>query len=203
MFKLILATGNAHKVDELYAILEPLLPGLDRSEIATLRDFTVTDPVEDEVTFPGNALLKARALAAETGLPCIADDSGISVDVLGGAPGIFSARWSGKHGDDKGNLDLLLAQLADIKEQHRGAKFVCAAALVDPASNYETVEIGEMLGSLTYAPRGENGFGYDPIFVPTGYEQTTAEMPAAEKNRISHRAKAFTALAPKIVEILS
>lgn len=202
-FKLVLATGNPHKVDELYSILEPLLPSLSRSEIATLRDFTVDDPVEDEVSFAGNALLKARALAAATGLPCVADDSGIAVDVLGGAPGIFSARWSGNHGDDKANLELLLAQLADIKPEHRGAAFVCAAALVDPVSGLETVCLGEMRGSLTYAPRGTNGFGYDPIFLPVGYQQTSAELTPTEKNAISHRAKAFTALAPHLIQLLS
>lgn len=202
-FRLILATGNAHKVDELFAILGPLLPNLARAEIATLRDFTIADPVEDEVTFAGNALLKARALAQATGLPCVADDSGISVDVLGGAPGIFSARWAGRHGDDQANLQLLLAQLADIKPEHRGAAFVCAAALVDPVSGFETVEIGQMRGALTYAPRGENGFGYDPIFVPSGYSQTTAELDPAAKNAISHRGKAFTSLAPHLIKLLS
>lgn len=203
MYKLVLATGNAHKVDELYAILQPLLPGLEREEIATLRDFSVSDPVEDEVTFTGNALLKARTLATQTGLPTIADDSGLSVEVLGGAPGIFSARWCGRHGDDKANYSLLLAQLSDIAKPHRSAKFVCAAALVVPDSGLETVEVGELPGVLATAARGENGFGYDPIFIPRGYVQSLAELSAAEKNRISHRARAFTALAPQIVAALS
>ncbi|MCS4483898.1 RdgB/HAM1 family non-canonical purine NTP pyrophosphatase [Gleimia sp. 6138-11-ORH1] len=202
-FRLILATGNAHKVDELFAILSPLLPQLAREEIATLSDFRVTPPVEDEVTFAGNALLKARALAAQTGLPCVADDSGLAVEVLGGAPGIFSARWAGKHGDDQANLDLLLAQLADVKPAHRQAAFVCAAALVDPVSGLEAVEVGKLNGVLTDKPRGENGFGYDPIFVPHGFSQTTAELDPQVKNSISHRAVAFTALAPQLLKVLA
>jgi XTP/dITP diphosphohydrolase len=215
-FRLVLATGNRHKVSELFAILEPLLPGLTVDQIATTRDFDVPEPVEDAPSFEGNALIKARALAEATGLPVIADDSGLAVDILGGAPGIFSARWCGHHGDDKANLTLLLNQLADVPAQYRGAKFVCAAALVVPQDagaqdtdtsdtspgEGETVEVGEMLGRLITEPRGDGGFGYDPIFVADGYEVTNAELSAAEKNQISHRGKAFRALAPAIVKAL-
>ncbi|MDO5050087.1 MAG: non-canonical purine NTP pyrophosphatase [Actinomycetaceae bacterium] len=224
-FKLALATGNQHKVAELFAILQPLLPELSVDQIGTTRDFDVAEPVEDAPSFEGNALIKARALAEATGLPVIADDSGLAVDILGGAPGIFSARWSGRHGDDRANLELLLNQLADVPAQYRGAKFVCAAALVDPRggrpgleseqadlsvladsgaqlSSNEVVEVGEMRGTLITEPRGSGGFGYDPIFVANGYEVTTAELSAEEKNRISHRGKAFRALAPAIVRAL-
>lgn len=205
-FRLALATGNKHKVRELFAILEPLLPGLTVDQIGTTHDFDVAEPVEDAPSFEGNALIKARALADATGLPVIADDSGLAVDILGGAPGIFSARWSGHHGDDEANLTLLLNQLADVPTQYRGAKFVCAAAMVTPGdgavSAREIVEVGEMPGRLIIEPRGDGGFGYDPIFVPDGYEVTSAELSPEEKNRISHRGKAFRALAPSIVEAL-
>ncbi len=133
-------------------------------------------------------------MASRTGLPAIADDSGLCVDVLGGAPGIFSARWSGKHGDDAANLELLLAQLADIADEHRQAHFACAAALALPDGT-EVVREGRIDGTLLHAPRGANGFGYDPVFLPDGYERTTAEMPAEEKNPISHRTRAFQASA--------
>jgi len=153
------------------------------------------------VTFAENALIKARALAAFTGLPAVADDSGLAVDVLGGSPGIFSARWAGRHGDDAANLELLVAQVADVPERHRGARFVCAAALVTP-DGHEVVETGTLEGTLAFAPRGERGFGYDPILVPTGDTRTCAELTADEKNAISHRGQAFRALAPAIVAAL-
>lgn len=200
-FKLVLATGNRHKVDELLAILTPLMPALTADQIATTRNFDVPEPIEDATSFEGNALIKARALAAATGLPTVADDSGLAVDILGGAPGIFSARWAGHHGDDAGNLNLLLGQLHDVHAEHRGAQFVCAAALVTPDGS-ETVEVGVMRGTLLDEPRGHNGFGYDPIFVPEGMSQTNAQLAPEQKNKISHRAKAFTALAPRIVEAL-
>ncbi len=146
------------------------------------------------MTFAENALLKAQAVAVATGLPAVADDSGLCVDVLGGAPGVFSARWCGRHGDDAANLELLLAQLPDVAPEHRGADFVCAAALALPGGA-ERVAQGRLDGTLTSAPRGSNGFGYDPIFVPDGEGRTTAELSAAEKNAISHRGRAFRALA--------
>jgi len=199
--RLVLATHNAHKVRELRDILRPLLPGLHASDVVGAGDVGTEPPVEDGVTFAENALIKARALAAATGLPAVADDSGLCVDVLGGAPGVFSARWSGRHGDDVANLELLLAQLAEVPPPHRGAHFACAAALVTP-SGTEIVEEGTMPGMLLTAPRGDGGFGYDPILQPAGENRSAAELTAEEKNAISHRGKAFRALAPHIVAAL-
>ncbi len=199
--RLVLATHNRHKLGELRAILHPALPGLDLDAVVTAGDLGVADPVEDGTTFAENALIKARAVALTTGLPAVADDSGLSVDVLGGAPGIFSARWSGRHGDDAANLDLLLAQLSDVPAPHRGARFVCAAALVTPAG-VEIVEHGALEGTLATAPRGSNGFGYDPVLVPLGDTRTCAELAPDEKNAISHRGKAFRALVPAVVRAL-
>jgi XTP/dITP diphosphohydrolase len=199
--RLVLATHNAHKVRELGEILAPLVPGLAAGAVRGAADLGAPEPVEDGVTFAENALIKARALAAATGLPAVADDSGLCVDVLGGAPGVFSARWAGRHGDDRANLELLLAQLADVPEQHRGAHFACAAALVTP-SGLEIVEEGTMPGTLLTAPRGDGGFGYDPILRPVGEDRSAAELSPAEKNAISHRGKAFAALAPHIVGAL-
>jgi len=189
---LVLATRNRKKVAELAAILADA--GL-AEELLDLDDIDVPDTRETGVTFAQNALLKARDVVARTGLPAIADDSGLIVDVLGAAPGVFSARWSGRHGDDAGNLELLLAQLADVPAEHRAARFVCAAVAVWPDGR-EAVEMGELEGVLTYAPRGTNGFGYDPIFevsTPSG-PRTTAELSAPEKHAISHRGRAFRAL---------
>lgn len=199
--RLVLATHNAHKVGELRAILAPRLPDLDPAAVLGARDVHAPEPVEDGVTFEENALIKARALAAATGLPAVADDSGLGVDVLGGAPGIFSARWAGRHGDDAANLDLLLAQLADIAPAHRRARFVCAAALVTPDGT-EHVEVGTLEGTLAAAPRGANGFGYDPVLVPLGGTRTCAELAPEEKNAISHRGQAFRALVPYLVAAL-
>ena len=199
--RLVLATHNRHKLGELRAILHPALPGLDLEAVVTAGDLGVSDPREDGVTFEENALIKARAVARATGLPAVADDSGLAVDVLGGAPGIFSARWAGRHGDDKANLDLLLAQLADIAEPHRGARFVCAAALVTP-DGLEVVEHGALVGTLAAAPRGRNGFGYDPVLVPLGDTRTCAELAPDEKNAISHRGQAFRALVPAVTRAL-
>ena len=202
--RLVLATHNEHKVGELRAILlaDGMLPGLSPDAIVGASAFTDVEPVEDGVTFEANALIKARALVAASGLPCVADDSGLAVDVLGGAPGIFSARWAGRHGDDQANLDLLLAQLADIAEEHRGARFVCAAALVTPDGR-EFVTTGALTGTLLTAPRGAGGFGYDPILRPDGDTRSCAELTAAEKNAISHRGQAFRALAPTIAAVLA
>lgn len=192
--KLVLATRNPHKVAELHAILLPLLPG---AQILGAEAFDVPEPVEDEVTFAGNALIKARQLAEATGLLALADDSGVCVDAMGGAPGVFSARWCGRHGDDAANLELLLAQMADVPERHRGASFVCAAAMAAPDGREEVAE-GIMRGSLLFAPRGENGFGYDPIFRPEGLSVSSAELTPERKEAISHRGKAFRALAARI-----
>ncbi|MBO3095938.1 RdgB/HAM1 family non-canonical purine NTP pyrophosphatase [Cellulomonas dongxiuzhuiae] len=199
--RLLLATHNAHKVAELRAILAPALPDLDPAAVLGAGDVHAPEPVEDGVTFAENALIKARALAAATGLPAVADDSGLSVDVLGGAPGIFSARWAGRHGDDAANLALLLAQLSDVPPAHRRARFVCAAALVTPDGT-EHIEIGTLEGTLAAAPRGEHGFGYDPVLVPLGDTRTCAELTPAEKNAISHRGQAFRALVPHLVAAL-
>ncbi|WP_115727698.1 RdgB/HAM1 family non-canonical purine NTP pyrophosphatase [Actinomyces culturomici] len=199
--RLVFATGNAHKIAELEAILAPAWEGYEVGAVARMSDFNALEPVEDGASFEENSLIKARSLVALTGLPAIADDSGICVDVMGGAPGIFSARWSGRHGDDAANLDLLLAQLADVPDRHRGAAFVSAAAFVLPDGR-EFVERGEVHGRLIHERRGSGGFGYDPIFVPDGFEVTTAQMSAEEKNAISHRGIAFRALAPRIVEAL-
>ncbi|MFC0265929.1 non-canonical purine NTP pyrophosphatase [Alloscardovia macacae] len=182
-------------------------------EFVTSGELGLPDPVEDGTTFEQNALLKARDAARRTGLPAIADDSGLIVDVLGMAPGILSARWSGRHGDDAANNALLLAQLADIPDAARGARFRCAAALVVPAAlagtdaDVEAVEVRDMEGRLLREPRGTNGFGYDPLFVPNDQpdgasELTSAELTAEQKNAISHRGKALRALAARFSEIL-
>jgi XTP/dITP diphosphohydrolase len=197
---LVLATRNAHKVGELNAILTAA--GLDDFDLVGADAFPeVPDVVESGVTFAENALLKAHALAKATGLPAVADDSGLCVDVLGGAPGIFSARWAGKHGDDRANLELLLAQLSDIQPPHRGAHFACAAALALPDGTERVVE-GRLRGVLRHAPVGTNGFGYDPILQPEGETRTCAELTPEEKNAISHRGKAFRALVPVVRELL-
>lgn len=197
--RLILATRNAHKVTELRSILTDAQVA---SELVGADAYPqVPDVRETGVTFSENALLKAHALAEATGLPAVADDSGLSVDVLGGAPGIFSARWAGRHGDDRANLELLLAQLADIEDRHRGAHFVCAAALALPDGTERVVE-GRLSGTLRHEPAGSGGFGYDPILQPEGSTRTCAELSAEEKNAISHRGQAFRALAPVVRELL-
>jgi len=213
--RIVLATRNPHKVAELRRILAAAgfageLVGLDAFPDAP-------DVPETGRTFADNALLKARAIAAYTGLAAVADDSGLTVDALHGMPGVLSARWSGKHGDDVANLELVLGQLTDVEQ--RGAAFVCAAALVagaqpvagpppvagaQPVAGTQPCEwtvTGVLSGSLTRAPRGSNGFGYDPIFVPAGLTTTTAELSAEEKDAISHRGRAFRALAPLIAHL--
>ncbi|MEU3194389.1 RdgB/HAM1 family non-canonical purine NTP pyrophosphatase [Streptomyces sp. NPDC006992] len=197
--RLILATRNAHKVVELKAILAAA--GLELDLVGADAYPEVPDVKETGVTFAENALLKAHALARATGLPAVADDSGLCVDVLGGAPGIFSARWAGRHGDDGANLDLLLAQLADIDTAHRAAHFECAAALALPDGT-ERVVSGRLRGTLRHAPAGAGGFGYDPILQPEGESRTCAELDPEEKNAISHRGEAFRALAPAVRELL-
>ena len=198
--RLILATRNQHKVAELRAILGDA--GLDVDLVGADAYPEIPDVPETGVTFAENALLKAHALARATGLPAVADDSGLCVDVLNGAPGIFSARWSGKHGDDRANLDLLLAQLSDIAEPHRGAHFFCAAALALPDGTERVVE-GRLLGTLRTAPAGDGGFGYDPILQPLGETRTCAELTADEKYAISHRGQAFRALVPVVKDLLA
>jgi len=197
--QLVLATANPHKLVELTRILQA---GRVEVKLASLADFPgAPDVPENGATFAENALLKARAVAEFTGLPAVADDSGLSVDALNGMPGVLSARWSGRHGDDEANLRLVLAQLADVPEGRRGAQFVCAAALVLPDGR-ERVSEGVVRGALIREPRGQNGFGYDPIFVPESATITTAEMDSAAKDRISHRGKALRGLAPVIAALL-
>ena len=197
--RIVLATHNLHKVAELRRIL--VEAGLE-VEVLDMSAFPeVAEVPETGVTFAANALLKAHAVARATGLAAVADDSGLCVDVLGGAPGVFSALWSGRHGDDGANLELLLAQLSDVGDEHRGAHFACAAALALPDGTERVVE-GQMRGRLNRKPLGENGFGYDPIFVPDGGTRTSAEMAPAEKDAISHRGEAFRALVASVRELV-
>lgn len=196
---LVLATRNAGKVVELRRILSEAGLRIDLVGMDAYPE--VPDVVESGTTFQANALLKARAVAEATGLPAVADDSGLAVDVMGGAPGIFSARWSGRHGDDEANTALLLAQLSDVPDEHRSASFVCVAALARKDGEQRWVA-GRMPGAVIRTPRGTGGFGYDPIFVPSGQDRTSAELSAAEKDAISHRGQAFQALVPLIRELL-
>ena len=211
---LVLATRNLGKLAELRAILAPLAPGLDPRSIVSAASLGAPEPVEDGLSFTANAEIKARALVRATGLPAVADDSGLCVDVLGGAPGIFSARWCGRHGDDAANLRLLLDQISDVADPHRTARFTCAAVLAAPGRGPDgrlTVTRIErsMEGRLLGEPRGEGGFGYDPIFVPVqedapgGAGRTTAQMSPEEKNAISHRGQALRALAPVLAALLA
>ncbi|WAP52831.1 RdgB/HAM1 family non-canonical purine NTP pyrophosphatase [Arthrobacter sp. ATA002] len=201
--RLVLATRNQGKLRELRELLRGRIEGLDvDTQVIDAAAAGVPDVPETGVTFEANSLLKARAVADATGLAAIADDSGLAVDVLGGAPGIFSARWSGRHGDDAANLDLLLAQLADIAPEHRGAGFVCAAVLALPGGA-AVVERAELRGTLLTAPRGAGGFGYDPILLPDGFDRSCAELAPEEKNAISHRGQAFRALLPAIADALA
>ncbi len=185
--RILLATRNVKKLRELQRILSAhALVGLD--------DVPAYPEVpETGLTFAENALIKAREGVARTGLPTVADDSGLAVDALSGMPGVFSARWSGRHGDDRANLELVLAQIADVADDLRGAAFVAVAVLVLPDGREWTVE-GCMRGRLVRSPRGSGGFGYDPIFVADGETRTNAELSPVEKDAISHRGKAFRAL---------
>lgn len=192
--KLVLATHNEHKVEELRRILGPLLAGIE------LIGYDGPEPVEDGTTFGENALIKARAAFEHTGIAAIADDSGICLDVLGGAPGIHSARYAGTR-VDADNVDHLLAELARVeavREEDRRAEFRCAAAFV--TQGFEHVELGVWPGTVLPEPRGLNGFGYDPVFRPDGHSVASAELSAAEKDAISHRHRAFTQLIPVVRE---
>ena len=203
MAQVVLASHNAHKLEELRRVLAPLVPGIE------LIGYDGPEPAESGVTFEENALLKARAAAAHTGLPAIADDSGISVDVLGGCPGIFSARWGGPERSDSGNVDLLLWQLSDLADEHRGAAFMCAAALALPPGASGSGDDGDEVsvlaawrGSVLRAPAGEGGFGYDPVFLPEGEHRSAAQMTAEEKDAVSHRRRAFTELSKELLRRL-
>ena len=196
----VLASRNVAKLRELARILEAAGPG---ARLVGLDEFPGAPEVpETGATFEENALLKARAIAAFTGLPTVSDDSGLCVDALNGMPGVLSARWAGGHGDDRANLELVLGQVADVPGTRLGARFTCAAALVVPGSvPREWVVTEQVEGRLVREPRGTGGFGYDPIFLPDGFEQTTAEMTAEAKDAISHRGRAFRALAPFITRL--
>ena len=195
--KVVLASRNAKKLIELRRVLEPLVPGI---EVLGLDDVaTFDEPAETEPTFEGNALIKAHACFAATGLPSLADDSGICLDALNGMPGVLSARWSGA--GDAANNQLLLTQLADVPDERRGAAFVAAVALV--WADGEVVETGRMPGRILRAEQGEGGFGYDPLFAADGNDISNAELTPEQKDAISHRGQALRALAPHIVAALS
>jgi XTP/dITP diphosphohydrolase len=197
--RLLLATRNAGKLAELQRLLEAAVPGV---EVVGLRDVDeYPEAPETGATFAENALLKAHEAVRHTGLPAVADDSGLSVDALNGMPGIFSARWSGRHGDDDANTALLLAQLSDVPDGRRAAAFVCAAAFV-AADGSEHVLEREWRGTIIREKRGTNGFGYDPVFVPRGLDVTSAELAPEEKDAQSHRGQAFAALVPLIAGAL-
>ncbi|TCK26100.1 RdgB/HAM1 family non-canonical purine NTP pyrophosphatase [Pseudonocardia endophytica] len=200
--KLLLATRNAAKLVELRRIVADAgLGGVDVLGLADVPEFP--EAPETGATFAENALAKARDAAAATGLVSVADDSGITVDALNGMPGVLSARWSGRHGDDDANLQLVLDQLSDTPDDRRGAAFVCAAALVAPGGDpSETIVHGTWRGTLLRAPRGENGFGYDPIFRPEGDERSSAELSPAEKDALSHRGQALRALVPHVLALV-
>ena len=194
--KLLVASRNTKKLAELNRILAAEnVAGITVLGLADVQEYP--EAPETGATFVENALAKARDAVAATGLPAIADDSGIAVDALNGMPGVLSARWAGGHGDDQANLDLVLAQLRDVPDERRGAAFVCAAALVTP-DGAETAVRGEWRGTMSREPSGTNGFGYDPIFVPDGYEITSAEMTSAEKDGQSHRGRALRLLLPTL-----
>jgi XTP/dITP diphosphohydrolase len=202
----LLATRNAQKLIELRRILASA--DISGVQVLGLHDVpSLPEIPETAVTFEANALAKARDAAAATGLATVADDSGLEVDALNGMPGVLSARWAGRHGDDAANLQLVLDQLVDVPEDRRGAAFVCAAALVVPpgvaVSTTQTVVRGHWRGTLTRAARGSNGFGYDPIFVPDGARRTSAELEPADKDAVSHRGQALRALLPALRALLS
>ena len=201
MSRLLLATRNAKKLAELDRIL-----AVEQVEGVKVIGLDAVEPFpeapETEPTFEGNALAKARDAVKATGLPAVADDSGLAVDALNGMPGVLSARWAGGHGDDDANLRLVLGQLRDVPDERRGGAFVCAAALVLP-SGAEVVVRGEWRGTLVREARGTNGFGYDPIFVPDGDTRTSAELDPAEKDALSHRGRALRMLLPHITASLA
>lgn len=199
--EIVLATHNQHKVEEFQRLVSRDVPGI------TVVGYDGPEPIEDGTSFSENALIKARAAAVHSGSIALADDSGIGVRILGGSPGIFSARWAGSQHDSAANLTLLLDQLRDVHEEHRAAWFACHLALVVPpgvdgTAPFEHVAVGAWHGSLAMEARGANGFGYDPAFVPDGGTRTAAELSPTEKNELSHRAIAFRALVPVLQGLL-
>lgn len=217
--RLLVASRNAKKLAELRRVLESEgIVGIEAVGLDEVPEFP--EEPEDGATFAENALIKARSGARATGLPCLADDSGLAVDALNGMPGVLSARWSGRHGDDAANNELLLAQLADVPDERRGAAFISACALVRPGEDAdlrgvldsgftsgpdgaETVEEGRWTGTILRAPRGVGGFGYDPLFLPEGSDSAAAELSPAQKDTASHRGRALRALAPALRALAS
>jgi XTP/dITP diphosphohydrolase len=197
--KLLLASGSAHKVTELRRILDSASVSVEVVGLANVEPYP--EPVENGATFEENALIKARVGFNQTGLVTLADDSGIEVDVLNQMPGVRSARWAGSDAGDGVNLDLLIRQIEDVDDERRSARFVCAMAVV--TGDQEIVVRGVVEGNLARVPRGDHGFGYDPIFVPEGETRTTAEMTDEEKDAISHRGRALRAMIPRIEELAS
>jgi len=199
--KLVLATRNQGKITEFRRILDALAPGA--IELIGVDQFPdLVDVEETGSTFEENSLLKARYTSHATGLPAIADDSGLCVDALNGDPGIFSARWAGEHGNDRANLEKVLDQLKDIPDDKRTAHFMCVASLVLPDGRYQVAE-GRFDGHILHAPVGDNGFGYDPIFQPVGLSISSAQMSAEEKDVLSHRGKSLRSLAPHVIHLLA
>lgn len=199
--KLVLATRNQGKITEFRRILEELAPG--QIELIGVDQFPhLVDVDETGSTFEENSLLKARYTSEATGLPAIADDSGLCVDALNGDPGIYSARWAGVHGDDRANVEKVLQQLADVPDEKRTAHFMCVASLVMPDGRHQVAE-GRFEGHILHAPVGENGFGYDPIFQPLGLSISSAQMSAQEKDAMSHRGKSLRAIAPHVIQMLA
>ena len=199
--KLVLATRNQGKIVEFRRILDALAPGV--IELIGVDQFPdLVDVEETGSTFEENSLLKARYTCQATGLPAIADDSGLCIDALNGDPGIFSARWAGSHGNDQANLEKVLDQLKDVADEKRTAHFMCVASLVLPDGREQVAE-GRFEGHILHAPVGENGFGYDPIFQPLGLSISSAQMSAEEKDLVSHRGKSLRAIAPHVIQLLS
>ena len=199
--KLVLATRNQGKITEFRRILDVLAPG--EIELVGVDQFPdLVDVEETGSTFEENSLLKARYTSHATGLPAIADDSGLCVDALNGDPGIYSARWAGAHGDDQANIVKVLEQLKDVEDEKRGAHFMCAASLVLPDGREHVAE-GRFDGHILREPVGENGFGYDPIFQPLGFTISSAQMSAEEKDLLSHRGKSLRKIAPHVIELLT
>lgn len=199
--KLVLATRNQGKITEFRRILDALAPGA--IELIGVDQFPdLVDVDETGSTFEENSLLKARYTCQATGLPAIADDSGLCVDALNGDPGIFSARWAGTHGNDQTNLEKVLDQLKDVPDEKRTARFMCVASLVLPDGREQVAE-GRFEGHILHAPVGENGFGYDPIFQPLGLSISSAQMSAEEKDLVSHRGKSLRSIAPHVIQLLA
>ena len=199
--KIVLATRNQGKITEFRRILDELAPGqIDLIGVDQFPD--LVDVVETGATFEENSLLKSRYTCLATGLPAIADDSGLCVDFLNGDPGIFSARWAGNHGDDQANLEKVLTQLKDVPDKDRTAHFKCVASLVMPDGREQVAE-GRFEGHILHAPVGDNGFGYDPIFQPLGLSISSAQMSAQEKDLVSHRGKSLRSIAPHVIQMLA